>query len=99
MMANHPASSPKKFQYLETIVNGAAPLSETDAERFFTKSERKLDFRQGYGLTETSPVVALTPRGMDNYGCVGYPIPSTNLKIVNNEMKTLGANEVRYFIK
>ncbi|XP_013172741.1 PREDICTED: 4-coumarate--CoA ligase 1-like [Papilio xuthus] len=93
MMATHPASSPKKFQYLETIVNGAAPLSETDAERFFTKSERKLDFRQGYGLTETSPVVALTPRGMDNYGCVGYPIPSTNLKIVNSEMKTLGANE------
>ncbi|XP_013145736.1 PREDICTED: 4-coumarate--CoA ligase 1-like [Papilio polytes] len=93
MMATHPAGLPEKFQYLETIVNGAAPLAETDAERFISKSKRKLDFRQGYGLTETSPVVTLTPRGLDNYGCVGYPIPNTDLKIVNSEMKILGPNE------
>lgn len=39
MMATHPAGLPEKFQYLETIVNGAAPLAETDAERFITKSK------------------------------------------------------------
>ncbi|CAH2041103.1 unnamed protein product, partial [Iphiclides podalirius] len=93
MMATHPAGSSEKFQYLETIINGAAPLAQTDAEKFFTKCKRKLDFRQGYGLTETSPVLTMTPRGLENYGCIGYPIPSTELKIVNNEMKSLGPNE------
>lgn len=60
----------------------------------FVFFKRKLDFRQGYGLTETSPVVTMTPKGLDNYGCVGYAIPSTELKIVDNDMNALGPNEV-----
>ncbi|CAK1582579.1 unnamed protein product [Parnassius mnemosyne] len=93
MMASHPAASPDKFQYLEAVINGAAPLSEADANRFLDKCKHKLDFRQGYGLTETSPVVSLTPRGLKNYGSVGYPIPNTELKIVDSGMKSLGPNE------
>ncbi|XP_068628846.1 uncharacterized protein [Battus philenor] len=92
-MATHPAGTWEKFQHLEIVINGAAPLADTDAERFFTRCKRKLDFRQGYGLTETAPVVTMSPRYMENYGCVGYPIPSTELKIVDTDMKSLGPNE------
>ncbi|CAG4959611.1 unnamed protein product [Parnassius apollo] len=93
MMASHPAASPETLQYLETVINGAAPLAVTDANRFFDRCKRKIDFRQGYGLTETSPVVSLTPRGLENYGSVGYPVPNTELKIVDSDMKSLGPNE------
>lgn len=59
----------------------------------FERAKRKFDFRQGYGLTETSPVVTVTPRGNDNYGCVGLPVPNTQLKIVDENLKALGPNE------
>ncbi|XP_063547736.1 uncharacterized protein LOC134755164 [Cydia strobilella] len=93
MMASHPASSSKKLQHLDVIINGAAPLAATDGDRLIQKAERKMDFRQGYGLTETSPVVTMTPKGLDNYSCVGLPIPNTNLKIVDQNLRNLGPNE------
>ncbi|XP_063634769.1 uncharacterized protein LOC134805364 [Cydia splendana] len=93
MMASHPASSSKKLQHLEIIINGAAPLAAADADRFIQKAERKMDFRQGYGLTETSPVVTMTPRGLDNYSCVGLPMPNTDLKIVDQNLQNMGPNE------
>lgn len=37
LMANHPMASPKVYQYLEQVINGAAPLAASDAERFFSK--------------------------------------------------------------
>ncbi|XP_063538470.1 uncharacterized protein LOC134747764 [Cydia strobilella] len=93
LMASHPAASPETFQHLEVIINGSAPLTTADADRFIERAKRKFDFRQGYGLTETSPVVTVTPRGNDNYGCVGLPVPNTELKIVDENLTTLGPNE------
>ncbi|XP_063385015.1 uncharacterized protein LOC134671168 [Cydia fagiglandana] len=93
MMTSHPAGSPKTFQSLEIIVNGAAPLAASDAERFIEKAKRKMDFRQGYGLTETSPVVTMTPKGLENFSCVGLPLPNTDLKIVDQNLQSLGPNE------
>ncbi|XP_061716776.1 uncharacterized protein LOC133524678 isoform X2 [Cydia pomonella] len=93
MMASHPASSSKKLQHLDVIINGAAPLASADGDRLIQKAERKMDFRQGYGLTETSPVVTMTPRGLDNYSCVGLPIPNTDLKIVDQNLNNMGPNE------
>lgn len=39
----------------------------------------------GYGLTETSPVVSLRPIHHNIRGTVGLPIPQTELKVVNEE--------------
>lgn len=52
---------------------------------------------QGYGLTETSPVVLMQERGISNFASVGSPTPSTDIKIVSmdNENIALGPNEVR----
>lgn len=53
---------------------------------------------QGYGLTETSPVVLLQERGCCNYASVGSPAPNTDCKIVDldNEKHVLGPNQVCY---
>ncbi|KOB67021.1 AMP dependent coa ligase, partial [Operophtera brumata] len=68
---------------LECLINGAAPLSNSDVERFMDKVKRDIDFRQGYGLTETSPTVTITPRNWmkKNYAVTGPPIPNTELRI------------------
>ncbi|CAG9101522.1 unnamed protein product [Plutella xylostella] len=93
LMASHPASSPKTYEHLEVVINGAAPLSPGDAERFLHRAQRTMDFRQGYGLTETSPVVTMTPRGLGDYSCVGRALPNTELKIVDDRLNSLGSNE------
>lgn len=56
--------------------------------------QRKLNFIQAYGLTETSPLVTTMLRDEENYSSVGYALSSTELKIVDNENMTRGPNEV-----
>lgn len=51
-----------------------------------------INLREGYGLTETSPVLTIRPIKDKNYlGCAGKPIKSTEIKIVDpNTLEELG---------
>jgi long-chain acyl-CoA synthetase len=49
---------------------------------------------QGWGLTETSPVVTANPPGLDFNGSIGVPLPSTDLSIRDDAGNELGINEV-----
>ena len=50
---------------------------------------------QGYGLTETSPVVSANPLdGREFNGSVGLPIPSTDVEIRDDDGNTLAAGEI-----
>lgn len=93
LLTQHPLATPEMFQHLETIINGAAPLASGDIERMCAKAKRKFDVRQGYGLTETSPVICISEKNSENYGSVGLPVPNTNIKIVDGELNALGPNE------
>lgn len=49
---------------------------------------------EGYGLTEASPVVALNPLwGGHKQGTVGIPLPSTEVRVVDDEGKPLPFGE------
>ncbi|KAJ2951628.1 hypothetical protein O0L34_g13786 [Tuta absoluta] len=93
LMSSHPAASAKTFQHLQYIINGAAPLSAADAEKFLAKAERKINIRQGYGLTETSPVISMSRKDTKCYKNVGPPLSNTEVKIIDGNGKTLGPNE------
>jgi len=85
-LAQHPSVDNYDLSKLKTLFSGAAPLSEKIARAC---SER-LDcvIRQGYGMTETSPAIHLTPPAASdpaNYGSIGQCIPNTECKIVNVE--------------
>lgn len=76
-------------------MSGAAPIGHSDAERFIKKAP-KVQFFQGYGLTEAAPVVLMSSRGSKEYASVGYPTPDTEAKIVNindDRLQGLGPNE------
>ncbi|KAL4715648.1 hypothetical protein ACJJTC_006227 [Scirpophaga incertulas] len=93
LMAAHPNGTSETFQHLRSVVNGAAPLSVTDVQRFLSKLKQKIDFRQAYGLTETSPLVLMSPTGIEDYQTVGFPVSSTEAKVVDAEFKALGPNK------
>ena len=72
------------------IVVGAAPL-DTELEAFFT--ELGFVVIQGYGLTETAPVVTLNHPFHRSHGAVGKPIAGVEVKIApDGEILVRGDN-------
>ncbi len=49
---------------------------------------------EGYGLTECSPLVAAYPYDLRDYnGSIGLPVPSTEVRIVDDEGNDVADNQ------
>ncbi len=84
-MAYHPNISKYDLSSLKACGSGAAPLPPATAKAFEAASGAILF--EGYGLTETSPLVSADPtsRKTRKFGSVGFPIPDTIIKILDLE--------------
>ena len=65
---------------LRIIVSAAAPIDKKVGKWL---EDIGILFLQGYGLTETAPISALTPQYKTNVGSVGMPIVQADIKILN----------------
>ena len=93
-LSKHPIVDNYKLPKLKTIFSGAAPLDETLTRACMQRLG--CDVRQGYGMTETSPVTHSSPADPSQvkYGSVGVPAPSTECKVVSLETgQALGPNQ------
>jgi long-chain acyl-CoA synthetase len=69
---------------IRACVSGSAPLPKTIAEKFEAITGGKL--REGYGLSETSPVITINPiYGQAKIGSIGIPVPDTDIRIIDPE--------------
>lgn len=95
--------NPLMFSSIRVVVSGAEKLKEEVKKEF--KIKFGLEILEGYGTTETSPVVscnmpnALEPEFFEELtfnkaGTVGLPLPGTVIKIVDEEsMSELRSNQ------
>jgi len=68
---------------LKTIFSGAAPLGENLTRACMQRLG--VEIRQGYGLTETSPVTHSSPADPTRvkFGSVGVPAPNTECQVID----------------
>ena len=71
---------------------GGGPLPASTFKLF---NQLGIDFVQGYGLTETSPIVALNPKEAYREASVGKMIPGTETKILDPDEKGNGEIAIR----
>ena len=97
-LLNDPEFRKMDLSFIKGFVSGAAPLA---ADTIKDMSELTgATILEVYGLTETSPIAAVTPyKGKIKPGTVGIPVADTDIKIVDlekgkKEMKTGEAGEI-----
>lgn len=83
-LLNHPKFSEVDFSLLKITSAGGMALQKVVAERWY-KATGCLP-AEGYGLSETSPVLSSNPLvGENRIGTIGIPWPSTEMKIMSED--------------
>lgn len=91
-LLNNPDFSTVDFSHLKVSVAGGMALQRSVAEKW--KTVTKTTVVEGYGLTETSPVVCCNPiDGTDRVGSIGLPLPSTAVKMIDEEGRDVPVGE------
>lgn len=80
------------FSGLRISVAGGMALRSAVGQKWHELTDT--DIIEGYGLTEASPVVSVNPTHLKpRIGTIGVPLPSTDVKIVNDEGDTVANGE------
>lgn len=79
-------------KHLKASIAGGAALHGAVAKRWVDVT--KTPIAEGYGLTETSPVVSFNPlRGAQRPNSIGIPLPGTDIRLVDEQYNDVPIGE------
>ena len=83
-LLNTPGFADLDFSQLKFALGGGAAVQRPVAERWQNATGHVL--LEGYGLTECCPTVTVNPPQLKAYkGSIGMPVPSTDIKLVDDD--------------
>lgn len=92
-LMNHPGWKTLKMPHLRLCLGGGMAVTRAVAEAWQRDTGRPL--LEGYGLSETSPVVAATPVACEHFmGHVGLPLEGTEIRILTEGGHGAASGEV-----
>jgi long-chain acyl-CoA synthetase len=89
-MLNHPDFASIDFSRLKVCSGGGMAVQRAVAEKW--QQVTGCQITEGYGMTESSPVITSNPvlPGSARLGTIGMPVPSTDVRIVAEDGTVLG---------
>jgi len=91
-LLNHTKFAQLDFSKLQIVIGGAMAIQKPVAEKW--KKVTGSTLTEGYGMTEASPVVSVNPLYDEGrIGTIGLPIPSTEIRICDEENNPLPLGE------
>ena len=92
-LLNQPEFKSIDFSSLKGVIGGGMAVQDFVAKKW--KETTGTPLAEGYGLSETSPVLSCNPLdGSHRLGTIGLPIPSTEMAIFDDEGNQLAQGEV-----
>jgi 4-coumarate--CoA ligase len=84
-LAKHPLIDDYDLSSVRAILSGAAPIDEKLMTAVATRLKTRM--RQGYGMSEASPVTHVHPPERDDIsmGSIGFPIANLEAKLIDTE--------------
>ena len=91
-LMNHPKFSSIDFSSLLVSIGGGMAVQKSVADRWQQLTGKPI--AEGYGLSETSPVVCCNTPLIDGFtGTIGLPLPGTDILILDNEERSVAIGE------
>jgi len=91
-LLNTPGFKDLDFSKLKFALGGGMAVQRSVAERWEQATGKIL--LEGYGLTECCPTVTVNPPQIEAYkGSIGMPVPSTDIKLVDDDGKEVALGE------
>ncbi|MEX3985474.1 AMP-binding protein [Paraburkholderia sp. EG287A] len=91
-LASHPRLKEVDWSRLKLSAGGGAAIIDVVSARW--KAVTGNFIREGYGLSETSPVVTFNPQFIDDFtGTAGLPVPSTDVILLDDNGREAGTDE------
>ncbi len=92
VLVNNPDFQKLDFSNLKVTLGGGMAVQKAVAEKWKEVTGKPLI--EAYGLTETSPAACINPLDIPEYnGMIGVPIPSTDVKIIDDEENDVAMGE------
>ena len=89
----HPKIAEVDFTRLRVAIGGGAAVLPTTSSKW--KALTGKDILEGYGLSETSPILTLNPMTTAGFtATVGLPLPSTDIKLLDANDRETAPGEV-----
>lgn len=90
-LLNHPDFSKINFSQFKGSSAGGMALQEVVFKKWLERTGTPIS--EGYGLSETSPVLTYQITGKERMGSIGVPIPSTDIQMMDDDGKVVPYGE------